>query len=73
MELLFKHQNVALDRNYILSTIWGEGYFGDVKIVDVNIRRLRMKVEEDPSNPVNIITIWGYGYKWSTESETDKA
>ena len=39
--------------------------FGDVKIVDVNIRRLRMKIEDEPSNPKYLTTVWGYGYKWS--------
>ena len=51
MELFLKNQNVALDRNQILTEIWGDNYYGDIKIVDVNIRRLRMKVEEEPSNP----------------------
>ena len=41
-----------------------ENYFGDVKIVDVNIRRLRMKVEDEPSHPAHILTVWGYGYRW---------
>ena len=44
--------------------VWGENYFGDVKIVDVNIRRLRMKVEDEPSHPTHILTVWGYGYRW---------
>ena len=44
--------------------VWGENYFGDVKIVDVNIRRLRMKVEDEPSHPTHIMTVWGYGYRW---------
>ena len=48
MEYLLKNPNVALERSDILSHVWGENYFGDIKIVDVNIRRLRMKIEEDP-------------------------
>lgn len=64
MELFMKNQNTALERSLILTKIWGENYFGDIKIVDVNIRRLRMKVEEEPSNPKYIQTVWGYGYKW---------
>ncbi len=64
MELFMKNQNIAMDRNQILTAIWGDNYFGDIKIVDVNIRRLRMKVEDEPSNPKHIITVWGYGYKW---------
>ena len=64
VELLLKNKGSALDRNKILSEIWGENYYSDVKIVDVNIRRLRMKVEDEPSMPVYIQTVWGYGYKW---------
>lgn len=64
LEYFLKNQNTALDRKSILTHIWGEDYFGDDKVVDVNIRRLRMKIEDDPSNPVYIQTIWGYGYKW---------
>jgi len=67
MEYFIKNGGVALDRKSILVHIWGEGYFGDDKIVDVNIRRLRMKVEKDPSAPVYIQTVWGYGYKWSSD------
>ena len=65
MEYFLGNQNTALDRTSILNHIWGEGYFGDDKIVDVNIRRLRMKIEDEPSNPKFILTIWGYGYKWN--------
>ncbi len=65
MELFMTNPNVALDRMKILNAIWGENYFGDVKIVDVNIRRLRMKIEDEPSNPQYILTVWGYGYKWN--------
>ncbi len=64
MELFLRNPNVALERSEILSTVWGESYFGDVKIVDVNIRRLRMKIEDQPSNPKYLSTVWGYGYKW---------
>lgn len=65
MEYFLKNQNTALDRISILNQIWGECYYGDDKIVDVNIRRLRMKIEDEPSNPLFIQTIWGYGYKWT--------
>jgi len=71
MELFMRNQNVAMDRNRILTEIWGDNYFGDVKIVDVNIRRLRMKVEDEPSNPCYILTVWGYGYKWCSEPEEE--
>ena len=54
----------ALSREDILDTVWGRDYFGELKIVDVNIRRLRIKIEDDPTNPTYINTVWGYGYKW---------
>lgn len=69
MEYFLKNQNTALDRISILHHIWGESYYGVEKIVDVNIRRIRMKIEDEPSNPKYIITIWGYGYKWSVTGE----
>ena len=65
MELFFKNPGTALVREKILKGVWGENYYGDVKIVDVNIRRLRMKVEDEPSNPKHILTVWGYGYRWN--------
>ncbi len=66
MELFFKNRGTAMVREKILEGVWGENYYGDVKIVDVNIRRLRMKIEEDPSNPQYIMTVWGYGYRWNS-------
>lgn len=65
LEYFLNNKNTALDRSSILNHIWGESYYGDDKIVDVNIRRIRMKIEEEPSSPKYIITIWGYGYKWN--------
>ena len=65
MELFFANPGVALVREKILEGVWGENYYGDVKIVDVNIRRLRMKIEDDPSEPQYILTVWGLGYKWA--------
>jgi Response regulators consisting of a CheY-like receiver domain and a winged-helix DNA-binding domain len=67
MELFMGNPNIALGRGEILKQVWGENYFGDLKIVDVNIRRLRMKIEENPSSPRHILTIWGFGYKWTGE------
>lgn len=66
MELFFMNPGVALVREKVLEGVWGENYFGDVKIVDVNIRRLRMKIEDEPSNPKHILTVWGYGYRWNS-------
>ena len=64
MELFMQNPETALERSQILSAVWGDDYFGDIKIVDVNIRRLRMKVEDDPTNPRYVTTVWGFGYKW---------
>ena len=64
MEYFFSNPGVSLTRTAILKHVWGEGYVGEEKIVDVNIRRLRMKVEDEPSNPKHIITVWGLGYRW---------
>ena len=65
MELFFRNPGTALVREKILEGVWGKNYFGDVKIVDVNIRRLRMKIEDEPSSPQHILTVWGNGYRWN--------
>ncbi|MCI8622298.1 MAG: response regulator transcription factor [Provencibacterium sp.] len=65
MEFFMSNPGSALERGEILNKVWGEGYFGDVKIVDVNIRRLRMKIEDKPSEPQYLVTVWGFGYKWN--------
>jgi two-component system response regulator RegX3 len=65
MEFFMSNPGTALERSEILNKVWGEGYFGDVKIVDVNIRRLRMKIEDKPSEPQYLLTVWGFGYKWN--------
>ena len=47
-----------------LDLVWGRDYFGELKIVDVNVRRLRLKIEDNATNPTYITTVWGFGYKW---------
>ena len=64
VKLFMENPGKALSREEILDTVWGRDYFGELKIVDVNIRRLRIKIEDDPTNPSFINTVWGYGYKW---------
>lgn len=64
MECFFRNPDAALGRSDILTKVWGTNYVGEEKIVDVNIRRLRMKIEDEPSAPKHLITIWGLGYKW---------
>lgn len=65
IRLFLEHPGRAISREEILNTVWGANYFGELKIVDVNIRRLRIKIEDDPKSPVYIVTEWGYGYKWN--------
>ena len=67
MKLFMENPGKALSREEILDAVWGRGYFGEVKIVDVNIRRLRLKIEDDAQEPKYIATVWGFGYKWSIE------
>jgi DNA-binding response OmpR family regulator len=64
MKLFMENPGKALSREDILNAVWGRDYFGELKIVDVNIRRLRLKIEDDPTMPTYITTVWGYGYKW---------
>lgn len=64
MKMFMDNPGKALSREDILNTVWGRDYFGELKIADVNIRRLRIKIEDDPTNPCFITTVWGYGYKW---------
>ena len=59
-----KNVGKAMSREEIMKLVWGENYQGDPKIVDVNMRRLRVKIEDDAAQPRHIMTIWGYGYKW---------
>ncbi len=64
MKLFMESPGRALSREEILRAVWGPDYLGDVKTVDVNIRRLRIKIEDDPTLPAYITTVWGFGYKW---------
>lgn len=68
-KLFIESPGKAFTRDELLNIIWGYDYFGDPKIVDVNIRRLRTKIEEDPSEPKYIQTIWGTGYRWNNEED----
>ena len=64
VKMFMENPGKALSREEILDAVWGHDYFGELKIVDVNIRRLRLKIEDNATNPMYITTIWGYGYKW---------
>ncbi len=69
IQLFLKNTDKSLSRDEIFDEVWGENFLGNWKTVDVNIRRLRQKIEQNPSNPQYIKTIWGYGYKWSSSDE----
>jgi len=67
ISFLTKNEGKSISREEMLDEVWGENFYGSFKIVDVNIRRIRKKIEDDASNPKYIKTIWGYGYRWSVE------
>ena len=64
MKLFMENPGKAMSREDILSTVWGSDFSGELKTVDVNIRRLRIKIEADPTEPEFLTTVWGYGDKW---------
>jgi len=64
LKLFMQNPGRALSREDILWAVWGKEYDGELKIVDVNIRRLRIKIEDDATTPTYITTVWGFGYKW---------
>ena len=66
LECFFSNPDESIERSKLLEIVWGKKYCGDDKIVDVNIRRLRIKIEDDTANPTYITTVWGFGYKWGT-------
>ena len=62
IEFLMKNPGKVYSREQLLNLVWGYDYQGDIRTVDVHIRRLREKLERDPANPEYIITKWGVGY-----------
>ena len=67
LKMFMENPGKALKREEILNAVWGEDYFGDTKTLDVHIRRLREKIEDNPSEPWYIKTVWGSGYRWQPE------
>ena len=65
MQYFLENPDRAISREDMLSAVWGSSNMSELKIVDVNIRRLRIKIEDNPADPKYIRTVWGYGYKWS--------
>ena len=64
MKLFMENPGRAMSREDILKAVWGDDFSGELKTVDVNIRRLRLKIEADPTEPEFLTTVWGFGYKW---------
>ncbi|MCF0137703.1 MAG: response regulator transcription factor [Oscillospiraceae bacterium] len=64
MKLFMENPGRAMSREDILKAVWGDDFKGELKTVDVNIRRLRIKIETDPTEPEFLTTVWGFGYKW---------
>jgi len=64
MQTFLENPGKKLSRQELLHAVWGSAYEGNEKVVDVNIRRLRLKIEDDPAEPRNILTLWGFGYQW---------
>lgn len=64
IKLLMENPGKAITRDELMDKAWGKDFIGDAKIVDVNMRRLRSKIEEDSTHPKYIVTVWGVGYRW---------
>ncbi len=64
LELLLENRNRVLTRGQIIDRVWGSNYFGDTKTLDVHIKRLRSKIEDDPARPLHLLTVRGLGYKY---------
>jgi two-component system, OmpR family, response regulator RegX3 len=64
LEMLLANAGRVLTRDVLIDRIWGPNYFGDTKTLDVHVKRLRAKVEDDPSNPTRVVTIRGVGYRY---------
>lgn len=69
LKIFIQNPGKAFKRDDLMNMVWGYNFFGDSKIVDVNVRRIRTKIEEDPSQPSYIETVWGTGYRWHINSE----
>ncbi|HWW54240.1 MAG TPA: helix-turn-helix domain-containing protein, partial [Acidimicrobiales bacterium] len=68
LELLLANAGRVLTREMLIDRIWGPNYYGDTKTLDVHIKRLRSKIEDNPSSPRRITTIRGLGYKYEAST-----
>ena len=64
LEILVRNAGRVLTRSQLIDRVWGGDYVGDTKTLDVHVKRLRAKVEEEPSKPVHLVTVRGLGYKY---------
>ena len=64
LETLLRRKGRLLTREFLIDEVWGPSYFGDTKTLDVHVKRLRAKIEEDPHRPVHLVTVRGLGYKF---------
>lgn len=69
IKMFMENPGKTLKRDALLNSVWGEDYFGDTKTLDVHIRRLREKIEKNPSDPQYIKTVWGLGYRWQANQD----
>lgn len=67
LHALMQHHGRALSREQMIEQVWGYDYYGDERVVDVHVGRLRKKIEDDPANPTAIATVWGAGYRFEDE------
>jgi two-component system, OmpR family, alkaline phosphatase synthesis response regulator PhoP len=68
LHALMRHHGRALGREQLIEHVWGYDYYGDERVVDVHVGRLRKKIEDDPSDPKLIVTVWGAGYRFEDET-----
>ena len=66
LEMLLRNVDRVLTRGQLIDRVWGANYVGDTKTLDVHVKRLRAKIEEDPKNPVHLVTVRGLGYKFES-------
>ena len=64
LEAFLRRKGRLLTRDFLIEEVWGAGYFGDTKTLDVHVKRIRRKVEEDPHQPAHLVTVRGLGYKF---------
>ena len=72
LRIFLENQNTAFSRDELLNAVWGEDFVGDPKTVDVHVRRLREKIEDNPAEPQWIETVWGVGYRWKEGKSNER-